>query len=141
MGSGGPYEERWGYSRVVRVGPLAMTAGCTAVVDGVVQEPGNAGEQARIAFGSALGALATVGVAPEAVVATRISIIDAADAEAVGLAHAEAFGGIRPVATMVVVAGLVDPAMLVEVELTAWVGEVPDSAAVMIAGQATEQSA
>ena len=49
-----------------------------------------------------------------------MSIVDAADADAVGLAHREVLGPVRPVATMVVVAGLIDPAMLVEVELTAW---------------------
>ena len=120
-GSGGPYEDRFGYSRVVRVGPLAMTAGCTAVVNGVVQAPGDAGEQARIAFEVALTALHGVGIEAESVVATRMSIVAAADADAVGLAHAAVFGDIRPVATMVVVAALIDPAMLVEVELTAWV--------------------
>ncbi len=124
-GSGGPYEARYGYSRVVRVGPLAVTAGCTAVVDGVVQAAGDAGRQAEIAFGIALSALADVEVGPESVVATRMSIVDAADADSVGLAHAGVFGDVRPAATMVVVAGLIDPAMLVEVEVTAWVSE-PD---------------
>lgn len=121
-GSGGPYEDWYGYSRVVRVGPLAMTAGCTSVVDGEVRAAGDAGAQALLAFGTALSALAGVGVAAENVVATRMSIVAATDAEAVGLAHAAVFGDIRPVATMVVVAALIDPAMLVEVELTAWVG-------------------
>ena len=51
-----------------------------------------------------------------------MSITDRSFAEDVGLAHGEVFGTIRPVATMVIVAGLIDPAMLVEVELTAWVG-------------------
>ena len=60
----------------MRVGPLAMTAGCTAVVDGVVQGAGDAGEQARIALGTALAALAAVGVRPEDVVASRMSIVD-----------------------------------------------------------------
>jgi enamine deaminase RidA (YjgF/YER057c/UK114 family) len=64
--------------------------------------------------------LAGVGVRPEEVIAVRMSITDRAFAEDVGLAHGEVFGTIRPVATMVVVAGLIDPAMLVEVELTAW---------------------
>jgi enamine deaminase RidA (YjgF/YER057c/UK114 family) len=122
-GSGGPYEDRYGYSRVVRVGPLAVTAGCTAVVDGVVQALGDAGRQADIAFGIALAALGEVGVPVESVVATRMSIVDADHADAVGLAHARVFADVRPAATMVVVAGLIDPAMLVEVELTAWVGE------------------
>ena len=122
-GSGGPYEDRYGYSRVVRVGPLAVTAGCTAVVDGVVQALGDAGRQADIAFGIALAALGEVGVPVESVVATRMSIVDADHADAVGLAHARVFADVRPAATMVVVAGLIDPAMLVEVEVTAWVGE------------------
>jgi enamine deaminase RidA (YjgF/YER057c/UK114 family) len=122
-GSGGPYEDRYGYSRVVRVGPLAVTAGCTAVVDEVVQAVGDAGRQARIAFGIALSALAEVGLPVESVIATRMSIVDAADADAVGLAHASVFADVRPAATMVVVAGLIDPAMLVEVEVTAWADE------------------
>ena len=121
-GSGGPYEERFGYSRVVRVGPLAVTAGCTAMVDGAVAAAGDAGAQTRIAFRVALSALAEVGVGPDCVVATRMSIVDVGDSDAVGLAHGSVFGSIRPAATMVVVAGLIDPAMLVEVELTAWVG-------------------
>jgi enamine deaminase RidA (YjgF/YER057c/UK114 family) len=122
-GSGGPYEDRYGYSRVVRVGPLAVTAGCTAVVDGVVQALGDAGRQADIAFGIALAALGEVGVPVESVVATRMSIVDADHADAVGLAHARVFADVRPAATMVVVAGLIDPAMLVEVEVTAWVDQ------------------
>lgn len=121
-GSGGPYEDRYGYSRVVRVGPMAMTAGCTAVVDGAVQAHGDPAAQAAIAFRIALEALAGVGIGPECVVCTRMSIVDVADADAVGLAHSAVLGHVRPVATMVVVAGLIDPAMLVEVELTAWEG-------------------
>src|SRR5580765_8879701 len=105
-GSGGPWEEWYGYSRVVRVGPLAVTAGCTAVVDGEVQAVGDAGEQARIAFRTGLAALAEVGVSPEQVVNTKVSIVDRVDANAVGSVHGEVFGDIRPAATMVVVAGL-----------------------------------
>jgi len=121
-GSGGPYEDRFGYSRVVRVGSLGVTAGCTAVLDGVVQAPGDAGGQAGIALRIALDALAEVGLRPEHVVNTKMSIVDRADADAVGRAHRAVFGDVRPAATMVVVAGLIDPAMLVEVELTAWAG-------------------
>jgi enamine deaminase RidA (YjgF/YER057c/UK114 family) len=119
-GSGGPYEDRYGYSRVVRVGPLAITAGCTSVADGVVQRVGDPGGQTRIALETALSALAVVGIEPDDVIAVRMSITDAAHAEAVGLAHHEVLGQVRPAATMVVVAGLIDPQMLVEVELTAW---------------------
>jgi enamine deaminase RidA (YjgF/YER057c/UK114 family) len=105
---------------VVRVGPLALTAGCTAVVDGAVTGIGDAGLQARIAIGTALAALTGVGIRPEEVVASRMSITDRSFADDVGLAHGEIFGTIRPVATMVIVQGLLDPEMLVEVELTAW---------------------
>ena len=122
LGTSSPYEQRFGYSRVVRVGPLAVTAGCTASVDGVVRAPGNAAAQAAVAFGVGLEGLAGVGVGAEAVIATRMYIVDPADADAVGLVHGEVFGRVRPAATMVVVAGLIDPALLVEVELTAWAG-------------------
>jgi enamine deaminase RidA (YjgF/YER057c/UK114 family) len=107
---------------VVRVGPLALTAGCTSVIDGVVEGIGDAGLQTRIAIGTALAALTGVGIRPEEVVASRLSITDRALADDVGLAHGEIFRTIRPVATMVVVQGLLDPDMLVEVELTAWAG-------------------
>lgn len=122
LGSGGPWEDRFGYSRVVRSGPLAITAGCTAVVSGVVVCPGDAAGQARVAFRTALTALAEVGIAAGQVIATRMSLVDIADADAVGAVHGEVFDAIRPVSTMVAVASLIDPAMLVEVELTAWAG-------------------
>ena len=69
---------------------------------------------------AALAAVAGVGVRLEGVVAVRMSITDRECAEDVGQAHGGVVGTVRPVATMVVVAGLLDPAMLVEVELTAW---------------------
>ncbi len=134
-GSGGPYENRYGYSRVVRIGPLAMTAGCTSVVDGVVQCPGDPGGQTRIALRTALTALAGVGIGAEDVVAVRMSITEREHADAVGLAHREVLGDVRPAATMVVVAGLVDPAMLVEVELTAWQAPTDGPAGPLGAGQ------
>ncbi len=121
-GTAGPWPDWYGYAEVVRVGPLAVTAGCTAAVDGVVQAAGDAAAQARMAFRSGLAALAQVGLGPEHVIATRVYVVDRADAGPVGTAHGEIFGAVRPAATMVVVAGLVDPAMLVEVELTAWAG-------------------
>jgi enamine deaminase RidA (YjgF/YER057c/UK114 family) len=122
IGSGGPWEDRFGYSRVRRVGPLAITAGCTATVDGQPAHPGGAGAQARVAFEVALRALAEAGLAAEQVIASRMYVTDRADTESVGAAHGEIFGQIRPAATMVIVAGLIDPALRVEVELVAWAG-------------------
>jgi enamine deaminase RidA (YjgF/YER057c/UK114 family) len=119
LGSGSPYEEAFGYSRVVRSGDIAWTAGCTATVDGQVVHEGDAAAQARTAFGIALEALARVGMDASDVVHTRMYVRHAHDTEAVGAAHAEILGEARPAATMLVVNGFVDPHMLVEVELVA----------------------
>ncbi len=117
-----PYEARYSYCRVVIAGEWAITAGTTATgADGVLH-PGDAYRQAQTAFEIALEALGRVGVPADRVVRTRMYIVDAAHESAVGQAHGEVFGDARPVATMVVVAGLIDPAMLVEVELEAYTG-------------------
>jgi enamine deaminase RidA (YjgF/YER057c/UK114 family) len=121
-GSGGPFEDRWGYSRVVRVGPWALTAGCTATVDGTVQHAGDAHAQTLLALRIALDALAGVGLPPESVVSSRMYVTDMSQAEQVGTAHGAVFGAIRPVAAMIGVSALADPAMLVEVELQAYAG-------------------
>lgn len=121
-GSGGPWERRFGYSRLVLAGPWALVAGCTSTVDGQVVHAGDAGAQAREAIGIGLAALAAVGIGPAAVVRTRMYVTARADADAVGLAHAAAFGAAPPAATLVVVAGLLHPDHLVEVELEAYPG-------------------
>ena len=117
--SGGPYEDAFGYSRAVRVGDEIHVSGCTAVVDGQVRHVGDAGAQARVALDAALAAVERLGGRVSDVVRTRMYVTDRADCEAVGLAHGDRLGAVRPAATMVVVAGLVDPAMLVEIELDA----------------------
>jgi enamine deaminase RidA (YjgF/YER057c/UK114 family) len=120
FGSGGPWEERYGYSRVVRAGDLVLTAGCTSTVDGVVTGAGDAYAQARTAMEIALTALRSVGAEAADVVRTRIYVTDRGNADAVGRAHGEIFGAVRPVATMIIVAGLLHPDMLVEVDLEAF---------------------
>jgi enamine deaminase RidA (YjgF/YER057c/UK114 family) len=119
LGSGGPWEERYGYCRVVVAGGRAVTAGCTSTVGGVVTHVGDAYGQARQAFGIALDALAAVGVPAGSVVRTRMYVVDPDDCDAVGRAHGDLFRDVRPAATMVVVARLVDPDHLVEVEVEA----------------------
>ena len=119
FGSGGPYEDVIGYSRVVRWGDWFVTAGCTATVDGELVGVGDAYQQAVAAFGVGLDALGAAGCPRSSVIQTRMYISDRADAEAVGRAHGELFGLIRPAATMIVVAGFIDERMLVEVELVA----------------------
>jgi enamine deaminase RidA (YjgF/YER057c/UK114 family) len=117
--SGGPYEDVIGYSRVVRVGDLFVTAGCTAIVDGILLGVDDAYLQAGTAFTVGLDALEQAGCPRESVIQTRMYIADRADADAVGRAHSDAFDAIRPVATMIVVAGFIDERMRVEVELVA----------------------
>lgn len=123
--SGGIYEDAIGYSRVVvasnYAGFTAWTAGTTSVVNGVVQHPGDARAQAQVAFQAALFALERAGFAPADTVHARMYVVDLVrNADAVGMAHAAILGEVRPAATMVGVAGLIHPDLLVEVELTAW---------------------
>ncbi|MEH0934866.1 RidA family protein [Micromonospora psammae] len=123
LGSGGPWEAVYGYARVVRAGDLAWTAGCTAMVDGRVAHVGDAAAQTAQALRIGLDALAEVGAEPADVVRTRMYVTDRIHADEVGRAHNAVLGAVRPVATMVVVAGLIDPDLLVEVELEAWLGD------------------
>ena len=117
-----PWEARYGYSRVVVAGGWAITAGTTATGPDGVLHPGDPYRQALAAFGIALDALRAAGVAPEQVVRTRMFVTDITSQAEVGRAHQEMLGHIRPVATMVEVAQLVDPAHLVEVEVEAYLG-------------------
>ena len=119
FGSGGPYEESVGYSRMVVVGDLALVAGCTSIVDGRVAHAGDAYAQALEAIGTALTALAKVEMTAKDVIRTRMYVVGRENCDKVGTAHAAIFGEVRPVATMVLVAGLIDPDMLVEVEVEA----------------------
>ena len=114
-----PWEPLVGYSRAVRVGRRILVSGTTAVgASGEIE--GDAFEQARVAFERALEAVRALGGTPEAVVRTRMFVVDiAANHEAVGRAHKRSVGAAMPAATMVGVAALIDPRLLVEVELEA----------------------
>ena len=118
--SGGPWEESFGYSRAVSAGPLVFVAGCTAVVDGSITHEGDPYQQALTAMQTAERALAKAGATLADVVQTRMYIVHTHDAEEVGRAHSEVFGAAPPAATMVVVNGLLDMRMLVEIEVVAY---------------------
>ncbi|MBC6463443.1 RidA family protein [Actinomadura sp. HBU206391] len=120
IGSGGPWEDVVGYSRAVVAGPWILVSGCTAVVDGELRHVDDAYGQARTAFEIALKAIAKAGGSPPHVVRTRMYLRNLADAEAVGRAHAELFLDVRPAASMIGVAGFIDPRMLVEIEVEAY---------------------
>ncbi len=106
----------------MRVGPHVWVAGTTATgADGRIVAPGDAAGQTRQTLANIRVALERAGARLEDVVRTRIYVRDVSDWEAVGRAHGEVFGSIRPATTLVEVSGLVDPAMLVEIEADAYV--------------------
>ena len=119
--SGSPYEPRIGISRAVRVGDRVLVSGTAPIRPDGSCDP-DAGGQARRCFEIIVAALREAGAEPGDVVRTRQFITDPADGEAVGAAHAEVFGDARPVSTMVVVTGFLDPRWKVEIEAEAIVG-------------------
>ena len=116
VSSGSPFEDRIGYARAVRCGPLVVVAGTTA--------PGNgAGEQAREALRRIEAALVEAGATLADVVRTRMYVTDINRWKDVADVHAAVFGDIRPVATMVEVSALISPGLLVEIEVDAYVSD------------------
>lgn len=114
VSSGSPFESAVGYARAVRVGPLVVVAGTTAPGDG-------AAAQAREALRRIDLALREAGASMTDVVRTRIFVTDIGRWEEIAAVHAEVFGDIRPVATMVEVSALISPELLVEIEVDAYV--------------------
>ncbi|MFJ6543748.1 RidA family protein [Streptomyces sp. NPDC091385] len=122
VNTGAPWEEQFGYSRAVELPTgLVLVSGCTSIVDGQIAG-GGPYEQAVNAFNVALGALKQVGLGRDDVVRTRMYITHARDVDDVGRAHKELFDTVRPAASMIIVSGLVDPSLVVEVEVEAFRG-------------------
>lgn len=119
LGSGTPWESVVGYSRVVVRGDTAWVSGTTSTADGVVTNPGDAAGQTRQILTLIEQALERAGFTLADVVRTRMFVTDIARWEEIGRAHGEFFGDIRPATSMVQVAALIDPAMLVEIEADA----------------------
>ena len=116
-----PFAEAAGYSRVVRVGQHAYVAGTAPIMPGDADPPADPYGQTRRCLEIALDALAEGGVEPEHVVRTRIMLTRAEDFPEIARAHGDVFHDIRPVNTSYVVAALLDPRWLLEIELEAQV--------------------
>jgi enamine deaminase RidA (YjgF/YER057c/UK114 family) len=123
-----PWESAYEYSRVVVAGPWVQIGGTTAVDPTGVIIGHNLYEQAAEIFRKLLAELARTGLTAADVVATRAYVTDISRAGEVGRAHAEAFAPVRPLFTLVEVSALIDPRMLVEIELSAYRALSSDSA-------------
>jgi enamine deaminase RidA (YjgF/YER057c/UK114 family) len=118
VSSGSPFEQSIGFSRAVRVGNRVLVSGTAPIwPDGSCSPDPEA--QATRCIEIIVAALAEVGAQPDHVVRTRMFITDPAHAEPIGRAHVAAFGRVRPAATMFIVAGLLDPRWVVEIEAEA----------------------
>ncbi|WP_084956581.1 Rid family hydrolase [Thermoactinospora rubra] len=118
--SGGIWEERYGYARAVIAGSRVIVSGCTATVEGEVRHVGDAYQQSLTAMTIALDAVEAAGLTREDVVMVRYYVVDDRHYDEFGRAFFEVFGKVRPACTGLRVAGLVDPRMLVEIEIEAY---------------------
>jgi enamine deaminase RidA (YjgF/YER057c/UK114 family) len=117
-----PMEQTFGYSRAIVAGDRVFVSGTAPVMPEGADPPPDAYGQARRCLEIVLAALAEAGARPDDVVRTRMYVTRADDIAAVGRAHGEVFGNVRPATTGIVVAGLFDPRWLVEIEADAIIG-------------------
>ena len=121
ISSGGPWESVIGYSRATVAGEYVHVSGSTATIDGVLQHEGDAYLQTKATLENVIAsALAQAGYSLSDVVRSRIYLSNAEDMDAVGRAHGEIFGEVRPAATMLAGIKFINPKMLVEIEVDAW---------------------
>jgi enamine deaminase RidA (YjgF/YER057c/UK114 family) len=120
ISSGASWEGTVGYSRAVRVGPFIQVAGTTAVTPkGQTIAPNDPYGQTIAILEKIQQALVEAGATMADVVRTRMFVVNIEDWEEIGRAHGEFFRDIRPAATMVEVSRLIEPGLLVEIEVEA----------------------
>ncbi|MET3938586.1 enamine deaminase RidA (YjgF/YER057c/UK114 family) [Paenibacillus sp. PvP094] len=125
--TGSPWEPLVGYCRAIRVGNRIEVAGTTAMQDGVVVGAGDPYAQTRFVLQTIEKALNELGADLSHVIRTRMFVTDISRWEEVGKAHGEFFGQIQPVATMVEVSALIDPLLMVEIEVEAIIESDPEA--------------
>ncbi len=119
--TGSPFEEEFAYSRAVVRGDWCFVAGTTGYDYAAMTMPADAADQARNALATIARTLKEAGFAMSDVVRVTYVVTDAALRGEIAPALREALGPVRPAATMIV-AGLIEPAMKVEIEVTAFRG-------------------
>jgi enamine deaminase RidA (YjgF/YER057c/UK114 family) len=120
VSSGAVWEPIAGYSRAVAAGDYIFVSGCTSIDGAELVHLGDAAAQTKQAISNIAAALDALGAGLQDVVRTRMFVTDISRWEEIGRAHGAAFGESMPATTMVAVAGLIDPQMLVEVEAVAY---------------------
>ncbi|MBL0343758.1 RidA family protein [Candidatus Villigracilis affinis] len=124
ISSGAKWEDIVGYSRAVRVGNMIEVAGTTAVDErGEIVGVNNPYEQTKYILAKIESALIEAGASMKDVVRTRMFVTDISKWEEIGKAHGEFFKEIKPAASMIEVKGLINPELLVEIEVTAVLSE------------------
>jgi enamine deaminase RidA (YjgF/YER057c/UK114 family) len=126
VSSGVPYEQAVGYSRAVAAGEFIFVSGCTSTAHGKVVYEGDVTRQTEQALLNVSAALQQLGASLADVVQTRVYVTDISRWAEVGEAHRLAFEDTLPATSMVQVAALIDPRMLVEVEAVAHRAASPD---------------
>jgi enamine deaminase RidA (YjgF/YER057c/UK114 family) len=117
-----PYEGKFGFSRVLRVGALVFVGGTTSIDENGVVRGETPYEQTVVVLEKVAKELARAGASLADVIQTRVYVTDISRAEEIGRAHGEALAEVRPLMTMVEVSALIDPRMRVEIEAVAVVG-------------------
>ncbi|MFE4668597.1 Rid family hydrolase [Streptomyces sp. NPDC056716] len=117
-----PWEETFGSARAVAAGDRVLVGGTTSFRGSVLYGEGDPYEQAKVAFTSAIEAIGEFGLGIGSVIRTRVYLSHPRDVDDAARAHKELFDAVRPVTTLLVVEGFVDPRILVEVELEAFRG-------------------
>ena len=123
VASASPYERAYGFTRALRSGNRILVSGTAPVESDGSSTPGDAAAQARRCFAIILAAIEELGGTAADVVRTRMYLVDAGNADAVGAVHGEVFAAHPPASTMVVVSALLRPEWRIEIEAEALVGD------------------